>query len=219
MAATARAEAYMNRQFLDPLLLGRYPEELAEIYGAAWTDPPAEDLRLIGAPVDFLGINYYTRAVVRDAPDAPPVRDASVRQDGAFYTETGWEVHPESLERVLLWVKRRYGELPLYITENGIALPEPATLAGARLDDPLRTDYFRRHLRAAHRAVRRGVNLRGYFAWSLLDNLEWAAGFSKRFGLVHVDHATGERTPKASAEFYAGMIRTRGAALDGDDPA
>jgi beta-glucosidase len=207
LAATARADAYMNRQFLDPVFFGRYPEEMAEIYGEAWPEFPAEELRLIAEPMDFLGINYYTRSVVRDDPAAPPVRASSVRQPGAFYTETGWEVHPESLERVLVWVKERYGNPPLTITENGIALPEPAVATGPGVEDPLRIDYLRRHLRAAHAARRRGVDLRGFFVWSLLDNLEWASGTSKRFGLIHVNHATGERTPKASADFYREVIR------------
>ena len=119
----------------------------------------------------------------------------------------------KGLTDTLLWVKRRYGDLPLYITENGAAFFDPPTPTDGRVDDPLRVHYYREHLRAAYEALRQGVDLRGYFAWSLLDNLEWSLGYSKRFGIIHVDYATQARTPKASAYFYADVIRTRGEIL------
>jgi len=122
-------------------------------------------------------------------------------------------VHPEGLTRTLCWVKQRYGNLPLYVTENGAAFPDPPHALEGRLDDPLRVAYYRDHLIGALEAIRRGVDLRGYFAWSLLDNFEWSSGFSKRFGLLHVDYETQRRTPKASAEYYRDVIRTNGAAL------
>jgi beta-glucosidase len=217
-AATARADAAMNRHYLDAVLLGRYPEELRAVYGEAWPEFPAADLERIREPFDFLGVNYYTRAVVQDDPAALPVRAASVRQAGATYTETGWEVRAESLTRVLLWLRERYGDIPLYITENGAAFPDPSTSPRSGVQDPLRIEYLHSHLRAAHAALQAGVDLRGYFVWSLLDNLEWAAGFDKRFGIVHVDFATQKRTPKASARFYQDVVRTHGAALDAPPP-
>ncbi len=110
-------------------------------------------------------------------------------------------------------MRQRYGEIPLYVTENGAAFYDPPTTSGPALDDPLRVEYFREHLRAAARVLEQGVDLRGYFAWSLLDNFEWNHGFSKRFGIVHVDYETQRRTPKASARFYSEVIRTRGANL------
>ena len=213
LAALRRADAYMNRQYLDPALLGSYPDEMREIFGDAWPEHSADDFSLIRQPIDFLGINYYTRSVTRHDDAAWPVRASGVTQPGALYTETGWEVHPESLTRVLLWVTERYGRLPLYITENGAAFPDPPTVAGDTCDDPLRVDYYRTHLRAAWDAIQQGVNLRGYCAWSLLDNFEWSLGYAKRFGIVHVDYATQRRTPKASARFYADVIRTNGRAL------
>ncbi len=213
LAATRRADAYMNRQYLDPIFLGRYPEEMPEIFGPAWPDFPAADLDLIRRPIDFLGVNYYTRSVTRQDDRALPVRAGAVRQPHRIYTETGWEVYPPALTRVLLWVKERYGNPPVYITENGAAFYDPPKPLGGAVDDPLRVHYLREHLRAAHRALRQGVDLRGYFAWSLLDNLEWSLGYSKRFGIVHVDFETQQRTPKASARFYAEVIRTHGAAL------
>lgn len=214
LAATARADAYMNRQFLDPVCLGRYPGELTEIFGEAWPQWPDADLTLIRQPIDFLGINYYTRSVVRFDPAAWPLRAAAVRQKRATYTETGWEAYPQGLTDTLLWVKQRYGDLPLYLTENGAAFFDPPTVDGADLDDPLRVDYLRRHLAAAHAARLQGVDLRGYFVWSLLDNFEWAQGYSKRFGIVHVDFETQRRTPKASARFYSSVIASSGAVLD-----
>jgi len=216
VAAAARAEAYMNRLALDPVLLGRYPDELAAIFGEAWPDPPAADLEQIRQPLDFLGINYYTRSVTRHDPRVVPLRASAVRQRRHAYTETGWEVYPQGLADALLWCRRRYGSLPLYVTENGAAFYDPPTADGG-VDDPLRVDYLRRHLRAAAAALALGVDLRGYFVWSLLDNLEWSQGYGKRFGIVHVDYETQQRTPKASARFYAEVIRTRGAALAGGE--
>jgi beta-glucosidase len=119
---------------------------------------------------------------------------------------------------VLAWVRDRYGPVPLYITENGAAFDDPP-VAGGTLEDPLRVAYLGSHLRAVHAAIAAGVEVRGYFVWSLLDNLEWAQGYSKRFGIVHVDLATQLRTPKASARFYARVVASNGAALAAADPA
>jgi beta-glucosidase len=213
LAATARADAYMNRQYLDPALLGRYPGELREIFGDAWPEWPQADLELIRQPIDFVGVNYYTRNVTRYDANAWPLMAAPVWQKQAPYTETGWEVYPRGLTDVLNWVKDRYGNPPVYITENGAAFYDPPTVAGDQLADPLRVDYMRHHLRAVADAIREGCDLRGYFAWSLLDNLEWSLGFSKRFGIVHVDFESLRRTPKASAHYYSQVIATRGAAL------
>ena len=213
--AARRGDAYMNRQYLDPVFMGKYPDEMRDIFGVAWPDFPADDFTLIGETIDFLGVNYYPRGVVRDDPLALPVRIAYVRQPEHAYTETGWEIHPPSLTRTLTWVTERYGRIPLYVTENGAAIYDaPHTIDGA-VSDPLRVWYFREHIKAVHDAIEQGADVRGYFAWSLLDNYEWSLGFSKRFGIVHVDYTTQERTPKASALFYRDVIRSRGAALDG----
>jgi beta-glucosidase len=160
--------------------------------------------------VDFLGINYYKRNVVRDDPAALPVREGSVAQPRNMHTELGWEVYPRGLTDILLWVKERYGDLPLYVTENGAAFYDPPVAANGQVDDPLRVAYLRDHLRAVREAIAAGVRLRGYFAWSLLDNFEWAAGYAMRFGLVPVDLETQQRTPKSSARFYSEVIRSHG---------
>lgn len=216
-AAVARSDAYMNRQFLDPALLGTVPRELAEVYGEAWEEPTSRQLDEMRAPLDFLGLNYYTRGVVRHDPSDWPERASRVPQPGKTLTEMGWEVFPEGLRRTLVWLTGRYGRPALHVTENGAAFYDPPLALASPHPDPLRVAYLRDHLRAAREAIADGVDLRGYFAWSLLDNLEWSAGFSRRFGIVHVDRQTQERTPKESARFYAGVIATNGEALPDQD--
>ena len=211
-AAVKRAHAYMNRQYLDPAMLGTYPDELRGIFGDAWPEWPAEDFALIRQKLDFLGLNYYTRSVTR-ADDSWPLRAGAVKQPSGTYTETGWEVFEQGLFDTLKWMKDEYGDLPIYITENGAAFFDPPTADGGRVRDPLRTGYLRRHLSAIHDAIAAGVDVRGYMAWSLLDNLEWSLGYSKRFGLVHVDYATQQRTPKDSARWYSRVIASHGESL------
>ncbi len=212
--AARHADAYMNRQFLDPIFRGEYPRELEEVFGEAWPAHPPHELDFIREPIDFLGVNYYTRSVVKHDPRAWPVRASRVKQRRKAHTSTAWEIYPQGLTETLLWVRDRYGEIPLYITENGAALPEPDTVDGPVLDDRRRQAFLRSHLRAARDAIAQGVNLRGYFVWSLLDNFEWSHGYSKRFGIVHVDFATQRRTPKASAHLYSEIIRSNGASLN-----
>ena len=211
-AATRRADAYMNRQYLDPVFLGHYPHDIRDVFGEAWPDFPDDELRLIREPIDWLGINYYSRGLTRHAPLQLPVGAATVRHPRHAYTAMDWEVYPQGLADVLAWVKARYANVPLYITENGAAYYDPPTADGS-VEDPLRVAYYRDHLRAVHRAIAQGVDVRGYFAWSLLDNFEWAHGYQKRFGIVHVDLETQQRTPKASARFYAEVIRSNGGVL------
>jgi beta-glucosidase len=204
----------MNRQYLDPIFLGRYPEALGDVFGEAWPEWPAGDHALIRQPIDFLGVNYYTRSVTRFEAEAWPLRAAPVPQKRATYTETRWEVFAQGLTDTLLAVKARYGNPPTYVTENGAAFFDPPAVEGDLVADPLRAHYLREHVRAVHAALERGVDVRGYFVWSLLDNFEWALGYSRRFGLVHVDFDTLRRTRKASALCYAEIIASRGRVLD-----
>ncbi|RUL63025.1 beta-glucosidase [Dyella dinghuensis] len=213
LAATRRAQAYMNEQFADPALLGSYPPELKDIFEDAWPDFPSDDFSLTKQPVDFVGINYYTRSVVRHDRRAYPQIGKRVYQRNTTHTETSWEVYEKGLKDTLVWFKDRYGDVPIYVTENGAAFYDPPVAESDIVQDPLRIDYLRKHLRALHESIEAGVNVKGYYAWSLLDNLEWSLGFSKRFGLYHVDFATQKRTPKASAKFYANVIQTHGASL------
>jgi beta-glucosidase len=212
LAAARRAEAYMNRQYLDPALKGSYPPEMTEIFGDAWSQWPDSDVAALKRKVDFLGINYYTRSVQKADANAWPLYATPVRQKQHTYSETGWEVYPQALTDVLVWVKNQYGNPPIYITENGAAFFDPPHSINGRIHDPLRTEYLRTHIRAVHDAITQGVDMRGYFVWSFLDNFEWAHGFSKRFGIVHVNYGTMERTPKQSAAFYSDVIATNGAA-------
>ena len=209
-AATARADAYMNRQYLDPALKGSYPPELKEMFGEAWPDFASSDLADIAQPIDFIGINYYTRNVVRHDETSWPLKASMVMQTGKTYTETDWEVHAPALADTLLWFKDRYGPMPLYITENGSAFYDPPRAGETGVHDPLRCDYLKSHLAAVGDALAAGVDVRGYMAWSLLDNLEWALGYTKRFGIVHVDFETQARTPKDSAKLYSGIIAGNG---------
>jgi len=212
ISATARAHAYMNEQYLHPALLGHYPAELQQIFGDAWPEWPEADFELIRQRMDFIGINYYTRSVVSHA-QTYPLDAQAVPQQGAVYTETGWEVFPQGLTDTLTWFKRTYGDMPIYITENGAAFPDPDQLEDDMVHDRLRVDYLRSHLRAVLDAIAQGVDVRGYMLWSLLDNMEWSLGYSKRFGIVHVDFDTLARTPKDSARFYSQVIASNGAVL------
>jgi beta-glucosidase len=210
LAATRRADAYMNRQYLDPLFFGEYPPEMREMFGEAWPDFPSSDFEQLRTSFDFLGINYYTRGLTKHDPANTVERATRVRNPRATYTETSWEVFPQGLTDILLWTTERYGRIPIYITENGAAFYDPPTATGGRVEDPLRGNYLRHHLHAILDAIDQGADIRGYMVWSLLDNYEWALGYSKRFGIVHVDYETLQRTPKDSARYYAGVVRGNG---------
>ncbi|HEX3580227.1 MAG TPA: GH1 family beta-glucosidase [Thermoanaerobaculia bacterium] len=207
-AANERADAYMNRQYLDPIFMRSYPQEFPEMFGEAWPDFPAGDFDTIAQPLDFVGINYYKRAVTQFDPAVVIERARRLEPLPAIYTEVGWEVFPQGLTDILTWFRDRYGNLPLYITENGAAFYDPPAAVSDPVEDPLRVFYLREHLAAVSRAIEEGVDVRGYFVWSLLDNLEWSLGYTKRFGIIHVDFATQKRTFKRSALVYRDVIRT-----------
>jgi beta-glucosidase len=206
-----RWDAFFNRLFLDPMHLGRYPDEvLPDLLPAALPLQPG-DLELIHQPVDFVGMNNYTRFFARGVPEAGglgafPVLDHRV--PGAAYTEMGWEIYPDGLYEVLMRLKHEYGAPEIHVTENGGAFPD--VLRDGAVDDADRIALLRGYLGAVARARRDGADVRGYFVWSLLDNFEWAHGYHKRFGLVHVDYATQTRTPKASARWYRALIARGG---------
>jgi beta-glucosidase len=215
--AARRVDAVTNRVFLDPILRGAYPADLrADV--AAVSDfgfVRDGDEKTIAAPIDLLGINYYRRAVVGAGPGPRPnaawvgsEHVADVGQ-GLPTTEMDWEIDPSGLYDVLRRVTADYGPLPIYVTENGAAFADKPGPDG-EVADPDRVDFLDRHFRAARQALHDGVDLRGYFVWSLLDNFEWAYGYSKRFGLFYVDYATQRRIPKSSARWYAGVTRRNG---------
>jgi beta-glucosidase len=204
--AAVRFDGYFNRWFLDPLLRGRYPEDAWAAVGSAAPTVEPGDMETIAAPLDWLGVNYYSRAVCADAgPEAAWPRSRGVAVD-APVTAMGWEIYPEGLHDILTRLPREYGDVPpLYVTENGAAVDE--RVGGGQVDDAARIDYLAAHVDAVARAARDGVDVRGYFAWSLMDNFEWARGYEKRFGLVRVDYDTLERTPKASADWFRDLLR------------
>jgi beta-glucosidase len=204
--AARRLDGSFNRWYLDPLFLGRYPEDaIADRVRRGHLAAPelpflrAGDLRAASTPLDFLGLNYYTRVVVKAGANGEPEAVRMVPEDEL--TDMGWEIHPPGLHDLLSRVHRDYAPPALYVTENGTALPDGPEEAG-RVADPRRVAFLRGHLEAAHRALADGVPLRGYFVWSLLDNFEWAHGYTKRFGLYRVDFSTRRRIPKDSAFWY-----------------
>jgi len=168
------------------------------------------DLARLAPPIDFFGHNSYTRAVVRDEPEALLLGAAPVRQHGRPHTEMDWEVYPDHLYDALTRITREYHAPEIYITENGAAFKDE--VVDGAVDDPQRRDYLEAHLAAAHRAIQDGVKLRGYFCWSLLDNFEWSFGYGKRFGLVYVDYPTQRRMLKASGRWFGEVAKRNGLA-------
>jgi len=201
--AAERWDAYLNRLFLDPMFFGKYPDKVLDRFGWAFPKGWEKGVDKVKEPVDFVGINYYTRSVVAHDPDDPFLYARSVRQD-ALYTEMGWEVYPDGLYEILTWVRDRYGGPRIYVTENGAAFPD--RLEDDKVEDPERIDYLREHFLRAAKALREGVDLRGYMVWSLMDNFEWAFGYTKRFGLIYVDYETQRRVIKESGRWYARII-------------
>ncbi|MDI7275550.1 MAG: family 1 glycosylhydrolase, partial [Anaerolineae bacterium] len=213
--AARRADGQINRLFLDPVFRACYPEDILSLYGADAPRQEPGDLDRVATPIDFLGVNYYTRNVIADDPEARPLRTRALRVQGAEYTEYDFEVYPEGLYRLLLRLERDYRPKAVYITENGAAFAD--RVEGGRVHDGRRVAYLREHFAAAWRAAQEGVPLRGYFVWSLLDNLEWHKGYSLRLGLVYVDYATQERILKDSAFFYRDVIAANAVTTPGDD--
>ncbi|GAB3802402.1 GH1 family beta-glucosidase [Micromonospora zhanjiangensis] len=218
--AARRIDGMANRFFLDPVLRGQYP---ADVLGdlrqvSDFGHVRDGDLAVISTPLSMFGINYYTRYVVaaadpdierepygRDPSAFPGSEDVQFVSRGVPVTDMDWEIDAPGLLETLQRVHREYTKLPLYVTENGAAFPDK--VIDGTVDDQDRLAYFDEHLRACQEAITSGVPLRGYFAWSLMDNYEWAWGYTKRFGLVHVDYESQRRTPKSSAKWYAEVIR------------
>jgi beta-glucosidase len=213
--AARQFDGYFNRWYLDPLFRGEYPVDSIEDrvrYGHLSADAVANgglpyvregDMAEIRIPLDFLGINYYSRSVLTVDGNGKALGVDVVPKEEL--TEMGWEVYPDGLNDLLVRVARDYSPAEIFITENGIALPDDAD-DQKRVDDPKRVTYVRDHLLSAHRAIEAGVPVKGYFHWSLMDNFEWGHGYTKRFGLFRVDFETFERTPRSSAHWYRDAI-------------
>jgi beta-glucosidase len=226
--AARRVDAIGNRIFFDPLLRGAYPSDVIADTAAmtGWEFVHDGDLAVISTPIDSLGLNYYSPSIVGAGGGGPagaaPTADGSARPtpfpgcEGVRFTkppvpvtEMGWAEDPSGLAELLLRMHRDYPGVPLMVTENGAAYDDRPDAAG-RVPDPRRVAYLHGHLTAVHQAIMAGADVRAYFAWSLMDNFEWAWGYDKRFGLVHVDYSTQRRTPKQSALWYADVIRHHG---------
>ncbi|MFJ8344837.1 GH1 family beta-glucosidase [Streptomyces sp. NPDC094153] len=207
-AAARRHDGHVNRWWLDPVHGRGFPADMREVYGVDLPERPG-DLDTIAAPLDWLGLNYYFPATVADDPDGPVPHARSVRRPDVPRTGMDWEIDASGIETLLLRLTHEYGARKLYVTENGSAFPDTVGPDGT-VDDPERRDYLVGHLAACASAARKGAPLAGYFAWSLLDNFEWAYGYAKRFGLVHVDYATQARTIKTSGRGYAEIVRAHG---------
>jgi beta-glucosidase len=205
--AAQRHDGFFNRWFLDPLYGRGYPAHMVALYGALMPEIRPGDLERMAAPTDFLGVNYYNRAVIRHDSNVPVLQTGFERPDGE-YTAMDWEVYAEGLRALLVRLQNDYAPGRMYVTENGAAYPD--TLAPDGVHDEARTRYLAGHLAASHAAIGEGAKLAGYFYWSLMDNFEWSWGYSKRFGIVYVDYPTQRRILKDSAKFYREVIARNG---------
>ncbi|MGC3999328.1 MAG: GH1 family beta-glucosidase [Anaeromyxobacter sp.] len=215
--ATRAFDGFFNRWYLDPLFRARYPEDAVadrvrqgHLPGPVLPFVAEGDLEAISAPIDFLGVNYYNRGVIRSSavPEAENLPRTLPLPRPEELTDMGWEDVPHALEDLLARLYREYRPRALVIAENGCAYADGPDAAG-RVADARRVEFLRGHLAACARAAAAGVPLRAFYYWSLLDNFEWAHGYTKRFGLIHVDYATQQRTPKDSARFYREVIAAR----------
>ncbi|MFV9504081.1 MAG: GH1 family beta-glucosidase [Oscillochloridaceae bacterium umkhey_bin13] len=209
LAANRIADGGMNRWFLEPLFRGRYPEDMLQHFGRRMMRPALRpgDLELISRPIDFLGVNTYSR-LINQAYRRDLLSGARQLAPTGPTTAMGWEIYPDCIIEALQKAQS-YTDLPLYITESGAAFDDVAGPDGS-IDDVTRVAYLHDHIAAAHRALSMGIDLRGYYVWTLLDNLEWSQGFSKRFGLLYTDFTTGQRTWKRSAHWYRDVIARNG---------
>nr|6M6M_A Chain A, Beta-glucosidase [Kribbella flavida DSM 17836]6M6M_B Chain B, Beta-glucosidase [Kribbella flavida DSM 17836] len=199
------ADGHFNRWWLDPTSGRGFPADMVETYGVELPERPG-DLEIIAAPTDFIGLNYYFRQIIEADGSVPVLGFSQVPGPNAEHTMIDWEVHPAGLEELILRLAKEYGAEKIYVTENGSAWVDQPDAEFA-VDDPDRTAYLEEHLAACVRAVEQGAPLAGYFAWSLMDNFEWARGYAPRFGLAYVDYPTGTRVMKTSGKRYADLIR------------
>jgi beta-glucosidase len=199
-------DGFINRWFLDPLVGRNYPYDMVMAFGDAMDFVQAGDMEAIAVSVDFVGVNYYTRSIVRSSQVSEEENAKREVFPNEEHTEMGWEVYPDGIYNLLGRLHFDYDFPAIYITENGAAYPD-AVASDGQVDDPARLSYIKRHLQQVHRAIEIGVPVKGYFAWSLMDNFEWSYGFTKRFGLIYVDYETQQRIPKSSARWYGQVIR------------
>lgn len=198
-------DGYFHRWFLDPIFKGHYPADMVEVYGDYLADIDLDAVKVASKiPLDYLGVNYYKPEILEWNPDNPPFFDRALRGDGV-YTEMDWLVYPQGLRDVLIYFNEEYPVSSVYVTENGVAFNDGVPKDGV-LEDPDRLEFLKSHFKSALEAIEAGVPLKGYYVWSLMDNFEWGYGYSKRFGITHINYETLERTPKASSLWYKRVI-------------
>jgi beta-glucosidase len=202
LAAAARYDGFYNRWFFDAVFRGHYPADKLDEWAAYLPEIAPSDMAQIAAPVDFLGLNYYTRAIIAADPDDPDNREIGILQPDVPRTTMGWEIYPEGLYAWLMRIHHEYAPRAIYVTENGAAFADTLD-ADDRVRDSARIAYLQAHFEAAQRALHDGAPLKGYFVWSLLDNFEWAHGYSQRFGITYLDYATQRRIVKDSGRYFA----------------
>jgi beta-glucosidase len=198
-----------QRMYLDPILRGEYPPRIWRRFGSFAPAIRDGDMRKIAEPIDFLGVNYYTRSVIAGSRWIPFVGGRLVKPEGGEYSEMGWETFPDGLGELLERIWNDYHPASLLVTENGMAVNDVLDASGV-VDDPRRIAYLRSHLTVLHRTIQKKVPVSGYFVWSLMDNFEWALGYSRRFGLVYVDFANQRRIPKSSFGWFSEVNRRNG---------
>lgn len=202
----ARLAMEYTKIFLDPIFKGRYPAPVEERIRKSTKDFREGDLDIISKPMDFLGVNNYTRDVVkRTLIPIPGFRSVKPQYTGVRFTEMNWEVFPQGIYDLMMWIRNEYGNPPVYITENGAAFHDVPE--GKNVHDPERKDFLERYLTMVNRAIRDGCDIRGYFVWTLMDNFEWAYGYTKRFGLLYTDYMTQKRILKDSGKWYSQVCR------------
>ncbi len=217
LLAIKHADTFRNRWFLDPLFRGRYPDDLFTDMRVAPPPIREDDFSIISVPIDFLGVNYYSRMLVRSRTETVALAEHTVpaasyeaveRIPGASYTEMGWEIFPDGLANILTRIHREYAPKALVVTESGAAFDDHWDGTG-NIHDQQRIDYLRAHIQTVAQVIRQGVPIKGYVVWSFLDNFEWSEGYRKRFGLVYVDYPTQRRIIKDSGRWYASFIASQ----------
>ena len=220
--AAQRVDGFLNRWYLDAVFRGAYPDDMLEIYARAGATNfiDVADMDTISGEIDFLGVNYYTKHRVTQNRGGPEGAESALMRREAYpsaicaaevcdlagSTPMGWAIRPEGLTEILVRIRHEYGDIPMYVTENGAAFHDYAGPDG-KVHDPERIAYLDAHIRAAHDAIAAGVDLRGYFVWTLLDNFEWADGYSRRFGLIYVHFPDQSRVLKDSARWYSQVAK------------
>jgi len=207
--AAKRHDGFQHEWFLDPILKAQYPQIMLDVYDGYLPEIKDTDLETIAAKIDFLGVNMYTRSLVKNSKEKW-LKFQNVIED-VPRTAMGWEIYPDGLEHLLIMLNENYQLPPLYITENGAAFDD--IVEDGVVKDDKRIEYYKAHLQAVLNALAQGVDVRGYFAWSFMDNFEWAFGYEKRFGIVYVDFENQKRIPKNSAKWFSKFLRSKAAHL------